>query len=253
MCRLIAKLGALFGWLAEGLVYVPDVEPSPMKNAAVGAIVRTIDRRPPWIVVDDSIDSIVVAKWPGRVWRVEILDKASEQPLPHAHYTRAHAVRVLEEVPAPILFGAHGDAVCEVIERARRITLEDVVQIGAVVPPDAPETYSSAWKRWIEETLPGSPHRGLDHFHTLAIPSDYRTRSPIGHGFTVLYSALSDRARELVGEAAFLVDEEGDVSFTPEWAVVCEAFLHAAMAFRAPELMPVADRDLLIAAFRHVC
>jgi hypothetical protein len=254
---MLDKFKALFGKAEQGFVYVADVDDGPMKNAAAGATMRTVDRRPPWIVVDDSVEVIIVADWPGRLWKVEILDKAEEQPLSYARYTRAHAVRVLEEVPVSILFGAHGDAVCELLERAGRIELEDVARIGAAVHPRAGETYSRVWERWIGAEVPDSPHRGVDHSRTLAVPSDHRTRSPIGHGLTVLYAVLSDRAQVVAGDAAFVVNEDeadyeqDDASLAPEWAAAAQAFLHAAMAFGAPELLSDDEREVLTAAFQR--
>jgi len=63
-------------------------------------------------------------------------------------------------------------------------------------------------------------------------------RSPIGAGFTVLYSVLSARA-------TFIVDEDGDATLTPDWAAAADAFLHAAMAVGAPELLSPADVEIL--------
>jgi hypothetical protein len=51
---------------------------------------------------------------------------------------------------------------------------------------------------------------------------------------------------------AFVVDEEGNQSFVPEWAAVSDAFLQAAMAYGAPQLMSPAERELLLSAWKSV-
>jgi len=205
-----------------GFAYVADAESGPMAAAAAGAKVRNPDGGPPWIVVDHGLESIVVSKWPGKLWKVEILKAAKEQPNESANYTRAVAVRVIEELPPAVLFGPHGDAVLEVIERARSATLRHALH------PEAREIYSRAWNRWL-----GTSHQ--DHRDTLAVSPG---RSPIGAGFTVIYSVLSSRA-------TFVVDDDGDATLTPEWAAVADAFLHAAMAVGAPELLSPSEVEIL--------
>ena len=251
MRMLLSRLRSRFGATGEpdsalGFVFVSDADDGPMTKAEVGAIVRNVDHGPPWIVVGHFIESIVVARWPGRLWRVAIIEPASEQPNATAPYTRAVAVRVLEEQPVAQLFGSHGDAVCNVIGKARDLTLEDVLMLGDAVP-EARDAYSRTWNLWLAQVEPDSIHRGEDHSDTLAVSGG--ARSPIGGGFTVLYSVLTARARSLVGDAAFVTDEEGEQSFASDWAAVSDAFLHAALAFGAPELLSSDDRKLLTSAW----
>lgn len=52
-----------------------------------------------------------------------------------------------------------------------------------------------------------------------------------------------------MGEAAFTTDDEGEVSLTPLWSDACDAFLHAAMAYGAPELLSPAETAILVAAW----
>src|SRR5688572_21913449 len=100
----------------EGYVYVPDSDPGFFAGAARGMVVRKPDRLPPWIVVDHAIQSALVARWPGRLWRVAVLDaEGVEQASAHANYTRALAVKVIEEIPAARLFGEQGEAVVAVL------------------------------------------------------------------------------------------------------------------------------------------
>jgi len=247
----------LISWLAsavrprgrrQGFVYVADVEAGPMREAKPGATVRNPDRGPPWIVVDHSLRSVIPAKWPGRLWRVEILEEAPEQPNATARYTRAAAVRVLEEAPASALFGPRGEAVVRVIDRAGRLELDDVRALSELVGDEARAAYSRAWNRWLAEVDQASPHFGENHDGTLAVFAG-ETRSPIGGGFTVLHEVVSRRARALAGDAAFETDEDGEVFLAADWAGASHALLHAAMALGAPDLVPPGDRELLTRAW----
>src|SRR5688572_26242955 len=107
---------------SEGYVYVHDEGAGAMASASPGQRIRLPERRAPWIVVDHSINSIVVARWPGRLWRVAVTDAAGiEQVSAYARYTRAFEVKVLEELPVSQLFGERGEAVCSVIARSDRL------------------------------------------------------------------------------------------------------------------------------------
>src|SRR5437762_9363343 len=89
----------------EGFIYVEDGESSVMSRAIAGARITLNPRKPPWIVVDHTIEAICVARWPGRLWRARVVDKADvPQPLAYARYTRAASVDVLEQIPAAQLF-----------------------------------------------------------------------------------------------------------------------------------------------------
>jgi hypothetical protein len=232
----------------RGLVFVSDADDGPMRSAKVGATIRNADGGPPWIVVDHSIESVIVTKWPGRLWQVEILEAAGEQPNAGVNYTRAVSVRVIEEMTVSELFGPHGARVCTVIERARALTTDDLAVLGSSLHPLARAAYSRGWRRWLGRGEPESGDSSEDYADTLAVSGG--TRSPINSGFTVLHSVLAERARSLTGDAAFVVDEEGDQSFSPVWASAADAFLHAAMAFGAPELPSPAEREALTEAWR---
>jgi hypothetical protein len=53
---------------ADGYVYVPDENGGVMVQAREGVRIAVESRRPPYIVVNDSIKSILVARWPGKLW-----------------------------------------------------------------------------------------------------------------------------------------------------------------------------------------
>lgn len=234
-----------------GLVYVPDADPGSMQAARPGTIVRNPDDRPPFIVVDRIIETIVVARWPGRLWRVEVAETAVEQVI-GSGYTRAIAVGVIEELPSWQLFGPRGRLVASIIDAVGVLDVADVALLGDSAGPDAERAYSAAWSRWESGTrvdgdasvggVEGNPFRRRNR----------RCVSPIGYGFDVLCSAMDAKARELVGNEAFKIEEDGTPAFTAFWSAGCSALLFAAMAEGAPDLCSTDDRTSLMAAWRRL-
>lgn len=235
-----------------GYVYVPDEDDSVLSRGQTGAIVRLRERRPPWIVVDHSIDSIIVARWPGKLWSVTVVDtEGIEQVSNDARYTRAMAVEICGEIPATRLFGEHGRGVASVIAQASRLDPVLVGELAQSRHPDAGQAYTRAWKRWLAAIGSPSDFGDSNLTGTLGIGAAGK-RSPINCGFTVLHHAVWKRAESLVGSSAFLVDDEGERFLEPTWASASCALLEAAMAFGAPLFSEPADRLIQSIAWRAV-
>ena len=235
-----------------GYVYAPDVDPGLLAGATLGAIVRQSDRSPPWIVVAHSIEAAVIARWPGRLYRVVVLDaEGIEQASAHAHYTRAVAVRVCEEVPAWCLFGDHGEAVSAVISFATRLEMPTARLLADLRHPLAAQAFSRAWNRWLNRTGATSAHDESDFSGTLAAGAG-PSRSPINYGLTLTYRAVWDRADALMGSEAFVDDEEGERTLAPVWSSAAAALLDAAIAVGAPSIVTEEDAVILTAAWRSV-
>lgn len=229
MNSLLSRLlGGNKSSLSRGYSYAPNSKPAQFAEARPGLTVGTFRDEPPWIVVDLSLSSIVIPSWPGKLWEVQVLKLASEQPREGAGYVRAMSVRVEEEVPPELLFGTNGVAVVDILDRAQQLTVEQRDCLANHHAPASGHAFSAAWNRWLSKVDPANPYQGQDHCDTLAITSA-GTRSPVGSAFTVLHSVVSQRARELEGDAAFIVEDD-EVSFTPSWASAFSALLHACMA-----------------------
>jgi hypothetical protein len=229
-----------------GFVFVADISDSVMKYASVAATIQNPNKLPPWIVVAHSLQSIVVAKWPGRLWKVKIIEIVPEQPNISAKYTRATAVQILEERSVSELFGRHGEVVCKIIAKAQNLQFGEIQILEEAKNPLAIEAYSRAWKNWLAQVMPTSGHLEDDLSCTLSIyATDKGKKSPVNDGFTVLYDIITQRAQILVGDAAFEIDNEGERAFTPVWFRIFNVFLHAVMAYGAPEIMSSTDNELL--------
>ncbi|UWP86993.1 hypothetical protein [Dactylosporangium fulvum] len=253
--------------MAEGFVYVRDDRPGPMAGARVGARVRTPSWDPPWIVVDHELDGVIVARWPGRLFRVAVVPPDSdEERLALARvernrrtdvpYSRVFTVDVLAELPPGPLFGPHGDAVVEILEHARRLTEPAARELAAARHPDADRAYTRVWQRWLDTRPGGTRYRSHDHSRVLSIPGAGRPGSPVGNGLTVLWTCVTDSARRCAGAAAFAVDEESDEEYDEvlqdPWSTAGAALLDAAMARGAPDLVGPADAAVLTAAWQVV-
>jgi hypothetical protein len=219
-----------------GFVYATETEATSLQDVGVGSTVRNADAGPPWIVVNHSLAAVLVSRWPGRLLRVEILEKAKEQPLPSANYTRAVAVQVLEELPACSLFGEHNAPLVEILDRIITLTLDDALALSAALEPSSSETYSFAWKNWLAKVEGNSVFRDDNHEDTLQV----RVRcdvSPIGYALSLVSSMVLNRGRAVSGAAAITVDPEGEVELQAPWSGASSALLHAAMAYGAPDLL----------------
>jgi hypothetical protein len=237
---------------AGGFVYVPDGDDGPLSQACTGAKVRLNERRPPWIVVDHQIESVIVARWPGRLFQVAIVDaegvvQAGEQ----APYTRAVEIEVCTEIPAARLFGKQGRRVCSILSHAGGLDVVDVQALARARHPDARKAFSRAWESWSAEINRKSDDQGRTAAAALG-SGRIRQESPINWGFAVLNRVIRRRAESLVGSYAFLIDEDGERYLERTWASASIALAEAAMALGAPMFVRTDDRMVLSAAWRSV-
>jgi hypothetical protein len=241
----------------RGYVYAADAEAGAMAGAAPGAVARIAGRGPPWIVVDHELASIVVAKWPGRLWRVEVVDairkaemKAHGGLRDDAPYTRAAAVKVLEEIPVASLFGARGAQVCTVIAAASELTLERAEALPGARHREAGAAQTRVWRRWLSENRVADRYAD-DLDGTLAISDK---RSPVGAGLSVISSQTGRRAEAIAGRAVWIQDPADDegVWLGEPWLTASLSLLDAALCFGAPEFVADDDRRVLAKAWRDV-
>lgn len=234
---------------AVGLVYVADGEEGPMAAAAAGQRVDRPDDRPPWIVVDHHVHSVIVAKWPGRLLKVRVLRSAAEQPLVDAGYTRATAVDVLEALPLAVLFGSSGEAVVELLNAIPGLSVTVIAALGEQVDAQAAAVHNAAWDRWLARVDPGSPFIGEEHAGVLAMGA-HASRSPVGAAPSILHAVLRRHARDTAGEGAF-IEDEGEPVFNASWSRAAACLQHALIGVGAEEsLLTAAERAVLVRAWK---
>jgi hypothetical protein len=238
----------------EGYLYVPAGGQGPATGASPGRLIQNKDRLRPWIVVHHEIESVIPAEWPGSLWRAAVVDAANQKDfdacgggrlLPTAPYTRAVAVRVLSELPIWRIFGGKGEQVLEVVRVAEGLSSSEVDLLASHTEPGASKCYSKAWSAWLLDSNPDSIYADADHTRTLLAGGSKR-RSPINAGFTLIYSLMAARARQLGGQSALGADDEGGERLLGNWAHALSALLHAAMALGAPDYVSDDERVVLL-------
>lgn len=242
----------------KGLVYVSADEDSPLAEARPGAEIRNPNRHRPWIVVNHDATSVIAVKWPGKLWAVDIIDPATAAdqaevggpPMAYAGYTRAVGVLVTEELPLSMLFGPHGEAVCQVIEVARALTRDRATILSESRHPDAGRTYDRAFRAWLTDQ--GLPIYAWeeDFDGTLdARREGSRIGSPILGGLGIVHDQVAKRAASFDGDDAFTTDDNEDSWLVRPWSGAGSALCDAALALGAPELVGPADHKILTTAW----
>jgi hypothetical protein len=228
----------------SGFVYVSDEDQGPMRDAREGSEISTIGRGPPWIVVNHDMASVIPARWPGKLWRVDVVDAATaaEQgpsggpPLASARYTRAVAVKIIGEEDIGQLFGLQGGTVLRVIDAASNLDKSQAESLASNRDPKASAACDRAWRAWMRTQGISDTEYPEPLGNALLLGT---SGSPINRGLTVLHDVTFRRAKELQGDAAVIVDDE-DVWLAEPWNTACAALGDAALALGAPEFV---DRD----------
>lgn len=229
-----------------GYCYVADCEVGPMANAQVGETIRVEGAGPPWIVVDEAPTTAVIARWPGKLLKVGIIEGAAakSQPLAYARYTRALSVRVLGEENPATLFGEHGDEVLAVLSKAMELDHGVAKSLSVVRHPDAPAAYDRTFRQWADASKLVVRNDGkLDG--TLGIGS---RGSPIYGGLILLSAIVFDRAKAIDGDSATTIDGEEEYLNEP-WSGADAVLRDAALALGAPEFTSEEDRGILLSGW----
>lgn len=225
-------------------------------GAKVGEEIIHPTQAPPWIVVVHHVEDVLVTRWPGRLFLVQVLDPAAETHLmdgirKDAGYTRTCGVRILEELPLAKLFGENGDRICQILEFTRRLTEEQVDQLSGYDLSSSDQIYDQVWRKCsAPQSDGGIPVLGAYRSVLKSALIDGKYGSPIGEGLSVVYALFHARAKELAGDAAFGIDERDDdeddgVSLLPKWSQACDALLHAAMSYAPDPLLTAPEKSLL--------
>jgi len=174
------------------------------------------------LVVDEIATGVLV--WPCSLWRVDELERPVRLR-PGREWVRCRAFTVLEQVPAWLVAGPHGDAVEWVITRARELTSDQVEAIAALPEDDEEQLTRRMWDRWLR---------------------DHRGGSPVGCGLSTLHQAVEAAARR-AGPGLFGWDERDEVEVLrdPGWLRAHRAAYGAALALGAPELLPAEQNAVL--------
>ncbi len=235
-----------------GFIYIADERRDLRFAGAVpGDEIRNETRDAPWIVVDRTLDGVLVTSWPGSLWEVEVLDAI--RPQNHeGDYTRAVAVRILRTVPPHELFGPHGEAVAWILDRAIELTREEAETLSQHRAANAGLLYSRAWMNW--DGLPDDK-RVFEDWEGIIGAGGTVPVSPVGRGLSAIFNSVCATAIRLFGDNAWYTTDGPDVDdpdmhLAEPWFTASLCLIEAAMALGAPHLIPDSDRTTLTAPWR---
>jgi hypothetical protein len=103
------------------------------------------------------------------------------------------------------LFVRNGAAVVMVPIRVSLLTVTHFAALGREQDEKATHVHNLVWDHWLAETDVSSEFIGTDHSGTIAVGSKV-PRSPVGNTPSVLHAQLTNRARQLVGDEAFVTN-----------------------------------------------
>ncbi|MAE66259.1 MAG: hypothetical protein CMJ18_18465 [Phycisphaeraceae bacterium] len=238
--------------ITTGFTYCAVEDDPRFRHAKIGDVIVNERRTPPWIVVDHETATIIVANWPGRLFEVEILDPSGEEDLnadlvKNVWYSRTLGVRILNELPIRKLFGPNGQHLCRIIDKARSLSVEQVESLTRFDTTEAGRIFAEVWNRWI------ATQDRPDGVVAFGMPaSDGSFGSPINRGLSTIAPQVDVRARELLGDEAFIEDEDGETCLVPDWSHACSILLHAGLSHDPDGLLSAAEKRILSSAFREV-
>lgn len=215
-----------------GFVYKSEDDLSEFLHAGPGDVVSTPSKAPPYIVVDHDLERIIMARWPGRLWRVRVLKRVTTD-FQLRNATRAWAVEILEQLPSHLPFGSHGAQVAKVIDAAGRVSIDDVSKLASERHEKAGEVLARQGGR-----LSGGSLHHVDDPPSL-----------IGPASSLLGTHFSRRAEALVGYrgafAEYDFDPEGAYLVEP-WSTALDKLYDIAYASGAPDRFSDEEKSILM-------
>lgn len=218
-------------------------------NARPGDLVIKEDKKPPYIVVDHHWVTSLITQWPGKLFKVSILNPLDEKDInaglvENIWYTRTYALKVLEELPAEIVFGANGKEIKNLLALIQNVTEVQVNQLADHALEVNRKLYSETWNRW-KNFCDGN--LSIENYENVisSQPKNSQVKSPIGIGLSVISNTFYQTVRKLTQDEALEIDEDGEVWLKAKWAAAGEHFLNAAMSYESNDLLTNQEKKLL--------
>jgi len=226
-------------------------------NSNIGDIIEK-ERKPPFLVVNHEIYKIIVTRWPGKLFFVEVIDPVDNTKLKpgvklrkDAHYTRAFAIKILEELPVANLFGENGEMISRILDRISVFSKDEVLSLAKLENKEANELFSEGWNRWLKINDSNSIHHGYNHERVILIHTE-KSCSPINYGLSIISSHYNQKIKELIGDEAFYIDEEGDECMQAQWASALNVLFSIAMGYGASFLFNESELKVLTSAWEEL-
>lgn len=257
----MGQIGYLF--LNENLVY------------KVGDVAQHDTQQGRWTCVDHHLHRVILTQWPGHLYKVAVIDFVSNDVEPklskNPSYTRALSYAVIEVMKPYQLFGAYGHQVCEILEWIATASYDDMARLGDLIHPRASAIYSNAWHVWLKDIDLKAWNDWHQHIDLKTVDFDICSEnviawptqsenpdSPINNGFYLISSLISEKAKNLDGENAWITmekedeDDEDEQCLAPLWSKANFALLHAAMGFGAKQYLKEEELECLTYAWSEI-
>ncbi|MFC4034449.1 hypothetical protein ACFO3J_23645 [Streptomyces polygonati] len=206
----------------EHVQFVPEKLFAHRQRGTEHPLERRLHRDEGLVVHEVATD---VLAWPSSLWRVDDLEKPIRLR-PGNRWMRCRAFTVVEQAPAWLIAGPHGDAVEWVITQARMLTDAQVDALASLPDEGESSLTRALWAGWTRK------HRG--------------SGSPVGCGLTTLNEAVTEAAHQR-GPRLFGRDEQDEVEVLsdPAWLRASHAAHAAALGLGAPELLTPQENAVL--------
>lgn len=196
----------------------------------------------PWSVYDD-VANIIINRWPVNLWFVEVLQAFSTSS---KNYTPAITIKPLKQLPCSLLFGPQGEGVCDLLDKISQLTLLQIEALSELSNPLSDEAYAKAWNCWLKTATKFTMHYDADHTGILAVGVGEES-SPIYNGFLSVEHLFRQRAKVLVGKAAFIGQQDMEEAIlAPVWRRACTVLLQLAMGVGAERYVVPQDLPFLL-------
>jgi len=217
-----------------GYLGVIEGQSNALPNLAPGVLVDNKTDAPPWIVVDHDLMTMVVSNWPFSLWKVQVLKPINPQEH-RGNYTRCSAIKVLEPLPSYKVFGEIDTGLCDILEFARGITLEQAHELSDLRSESASAIYSLAWHRWLQHN-PTQPNGQIKNYDDVLDIGGTKGGSPIGSCLKLINRVLFDQAGRIDLEYAYKYEDDGTPFLNNHWNAARSTLSNAALSFGARKL-----------------
>jgi len=240
----------------QGFLYVTEEDNLQLFETPVGRNFIKPDRQPPWLVVNHTLEGVLVIEWPGRLLKVEVINQTNEKDLnkglvKDVWYTRTLGVNILEELSIDVLFRPEGSIVAKILDFACSMNNDDVNNLSQFEIANAFKIYSNAWNMWLKREEPTSIHLNQDHSHTLAINAN-NSNSTLNRSFSVISDIVWKRAKEVLGDGAYSIDEDGEFILNDSWSHASSILIQAEMAFSGEEFITNEEKAILLKPWNSI-
>lgn len=228
-----------------GFLYLSHDKLGRFEGAKAGDVISNPNHEPPWMIVEPQLKNVLVARWPGKLWLTQVLEKLKPQDH-RGSYIRCISVKLIREMVTANLFGPCGEAVETVLAYASQLSPSEAEELSVQRHDEAKALQSAGWHRWQALLSENPPDSSRDMSDVVIVANN--VSSPVGYGLSRAHGLTRQAAIAAVGDAAIEEDEEDSWLVEP-WASAASSLMDAVWALGAPELFDASEHEKLLHAW----